>query len=150
MMFARMGPVLATVFTLVYFQGPAAAQVCPCASPRSQEIAANVATGKTARSRPAAVPILPESEIRVLSDTAGDAPACHQLLAVMMAQRQNTQSPLTDLHWTFYEAGSQYYVILHRISPSVTQSGSVLTTRLGTSPVFVVDSSYEVVARFAQ
>jgi hypothetical protein len=103
------------------------------------EFATQYGTGN----RPAGVPVVNASQVRLLTN-ATDGPACQQLFYKWMGQRQDPETAPTDHHWTYYQAGNQYYVVVTRVSPPVQQNpDGTLRIRLDWIPILVFNQNFQ-------
>ena len=82
------------------------------------------------------------SQIRLLTN-ASDAAVCQQLFYKWMGQRRDPETPLTDRHWTYYQVGSQYYVVVTRVSPPVQQTSEGIIMDLGWTPILIFSSNLD-------
>ncbi len=121
--------------------GPAHGQ-CTSETEQGRRVVMEFATLHGPGSRPAGVPVVPASEVRLLSNV-GDAAVCQQLHHQWTGQRHDPDSPRTDLHATYYQVGSQYYVVVTRVSPPVEQTSEGIRLRLGWTPILVFNSGFE-------
>jgi len=134
--------------TIVLTAGSAAAQ-CTGETETGRRLVLGYATQYT-NARPAEVPVVGAREVRLLTDDY-DSAACARLFSVFWSQWQNPEEPKPDWHWTYYQVGAQYYVVAHRVGEPVKRNADgTFNISLNWSPLFVIDSSYRVVARIAR
>lgn len=130
--------------TALVVLGTGAAQgQCTAETEQGRRLVVEFATQYGSGSRPAGVPVVDASQIRLLTN-ATDAAACQQLFYAWMGQRQDPETAPTDQHWTYYQVGTQYYVVVTRVSPPVQQNpDGTLRVRLGWTPILVFDPNYQ-------
>lgn len=118
---------------------------CQPETPRGRELVMALATSPGSGSRPPGVPVVAADQVRLLTN-ASDAGTCQQLFHVFMGQRRDPETAPVGWAWSYYQVGDLYYVVAHRTTPAVSQSGGTLRVRLGWSPIIVVDRAYNVLA----
>ena len=134
--------VLAVALALIRGSGTARAQ-CTSETAQGRRVVTEFATQHGSGSRPAGVPVVDGSQIRLLTDANGDAAVCQQLFSRYVGLRQNPETLPTDRHWTFYQVGSLYYVVVTRVSPPVQQTSEGIRVRLGWTPILIFNSQFE-------
>jgi hypothetical protein len=121
--------------------GAAEAQ-CTTETEQGRRLVTEFATQYGTGSRPAGLPVVPASQVRLLTN-ATDGPICQQLFYKWMGQRQDPETAPTDQHWTYYQVGAHYYVVITRVSPPVQQNpDGTLRIRLGWIPILVFDQNF--------
>jgi hypothetical protein len=134
---------LAAAIALVVLGSGAAQGQCPAETEQGRRLVVEFATQYGSGSRPAGVPVVDASQIRLLTD-AHDAGACQQLFYAWMGQRREPETAPTDQHWTYYQVGSQFYVVVTRVSPPVQQNpDGTLRVRLGWTPILVFAQNFQ-------
>jgi hypothetical protein len=119
---------------------------CTTETEQGRRLVTEFATQYGSGSRPGGVPVVNASQIRLLTN-ATDAPVCQQLFYQWMGQRHDPETAPTDQHWTYYQVGNQYYVVVTRVSPPVQQNpDGTLRIRLGWIPILVFDQNFQHVA----
>ena len=130
---------MAALAFVVFGSGSAYSQ-CTSETQQGRRVVTEYATQYGSGSRPAGVPVVAASQIRLLTN-ANDAAVCQQLFYKWMGQRHDPETAPTDLHWTYYQVGSQYYVVVTRVSPPVQQTSEGIRLRLGWTPILIFDSN---------
>lgn len=135
--------VVIAAVTLVLFGSGAAQAQCTSETEQGRRLVLEFATQHGTGTRPAGVPVVDASQIRLLTNPS-DAAACQQLFYGFMGQRRDTETAPVDRHWTFYQVGDQYYVVVTRISPPVEQNpDGTIRIRLGWIPILVFDRTFQ-------
>lgn len=133
----------AAALVLVLCGSGAAEGQCTTETEQGRRLVVEFATQHGTGSRPAGVPVVDASQIRLLANAA-DGPTCQQLFHQWMGQRQNPETAPTDRHWTYYQVGNLYYVVVTRVSPPVQQNpDGTLRIRLGWTPILVFDQDFQ-------
>jgi hypothetical protein len=124
-----------TISSAVWGVGDLEAQ-CTGASPDAHSIVTSFATTATP-ARPAGVPVVASSQIRLLGDIEGDAGTCHQLRQLFEARLKD---PASAANWTlsYYEVGDLYYIMAIRATPA----GTISTYW---SPLIIVNRLFRIV-----
>jgi hypothetical protein len=115
---------------------------CTTETEQGRRVVTEFATQHGPGSRPAGVPTVDGSQIRLLTDP-NDAAICQQLFSRYMSLRRNPETPPSDRHWTFYQVGNLYYVVVTRISPPVQHTDTGLRLRLGWTPILIFTSNFD-------
>lgn len=132
----------AAALTFVVFGSGTAYGQCTSETEQGRRLVTEFATQYGSGSRPAGVPVVDASQIRLLTNT-NDATVCQQLYYKYLGQRHDPNSAPTDRHWTFYQVGSLYYVVVTRISPPVQHTYGGVRLRLGWTPILVFNSNLD-------
>lgn len=128
--------------------GPGHAQ-CTSETETGRSVVTQYATQYGSETRPAGVPVVDASQIRLLTN-ANDAVVCQQLFQRYMGLRRDPETAPTDRHWTFYQVGSLYYVVIARVSPPVQQTSEGIRLRLDWTPILIFNSNLDLVATAAR
>lgn len=131
----------ATLILVVLLSGTAAAQ-CTAETETGRRWVMELAVGFGTGPPPSEMPVVGTAVIRPLTDPA-DSATCDRLHESWTAQRLDPSAPLVDRHWTYYEAGDLYYVVVIRTSPPVQVSGDQVIIRLGWTPILVFDRDFQ-------
>jgi hypothetical protein len=125
---------------LVWGVGDLQAQ-CTVANQDAQSIVTSFATTATP-ARPAGVPVVTSSQIRLLRDVEGDADTCQQLRQLFQA---HLKDPANAVNWTlsYFEVGDLYYIMAIRATPA----GTISTYW---SPLVIVNRLFRVVGTVAR
>jgi hypothetical protein len=115
---------------------------CTSETEQGRRVVTEFATQHGSGTRPAGVPVVDASQIRLLTN-ASDSAVCQQLFYRYMGQRQDPETAPTDRHWTYYQVGSLYYVVVTRISPPVQHTKEGIRLRLGWIPILVFNSNFD-------
>lgn len=126
-----------------------AAAQCTSETETGRRVVTEYATHAGAESRAATVPVVDASQIRLLTN-ASDSATCQQLFQRYMGLRRDPETAPTDRHWTLYQVGSLYYVVIARVSPPVQQTAEGIRLRLDWTPILVFNSSFDLVASAAR
>jgi hypothetical protein len=127
---------------VLYATGAANAQ-CTEETEQGRRLVVEFATQHGSGRRPAGVPVVTASQVRLLTNAA-DGPTCQQLFYGWMGQRIDPESAPVDQHWTYYQVGDLYYVVVTRLSPPVQENpDGTLTIRLGWIPILVFDQNFQ-------
>ncbi|HEU0298783.1 MAG TPA: hypothetical protein VFR37_04995 [Longimicrobium sp.] len=133
---------LAAALAFVVLDSGAAYGQCTTETEQGRRVVTEFATQFGSGSRPAGVPVVDASQIRLLTN-ASDAAVCQQLFYKYMGQRHDPESAPTDRHWTFYQVGSLYYVVVTRVSPPVQHTSEGIRLRLGWVPILIFNSNFD-------
>jgi hypothetical protein len=115
---------------------------CTSETEQGRRVVTEFATQHGSGTRPAGVPVVDGSQVRLLTN-ASDAAVCQQLFYKYMGQRQDPETAPTDRHWTFYQVGNLYYVVVTRVSPPVQHTTEGLRLRLGWIPILIFNSNLD-------
>lgn len=115
---------------------------CTSETEQGRRVVTEFATQHGSGTRPAGVSVVDASQIRLLTN-ASDSAVCQQLFYRYMGQRQDSETAPTDRHWTYYQVGSLYYVVVTRISPPVQHTNEGIRLRLGWTPILVFNSNFD-------
>lgn len=115
---------------------------CTSETEQGRRVVTEFATQYGSGSRPAGVPVVDASQIRLLTD-ANDAAVCQQLFNRYQSERLNPGTAPSDRHWTYYQVGSFYYIVVTRISPPVQYTSEGLRVRLGWTPLLIFNSNFD-------
>lgn len=130
-------------FVFVLCASEAAHGQCTAETEQGRRLVVEFATQHGSGSRPAGVPVVTSSQVRLLTN-ANDAPKCQQLFSKWMGQRVDPESAPTDRLWTYYQVGDLYYVVVTRASPPVQQNpDGTLRIQLGWVPILVFDQNLQ-------
>jgi hypothetical protein len=128
---------------------PGAGAQCTAETETGRRLVLNYATQAT-NARPPAVPVVSASQVRALTNP-GDSAVCQQLFYVWWGQWNEPGEAKPGWAWTYYQVGSQYYVVAHKTAAPVSQNpDGTLNISLNWSPIFVLDGSYQLVATIAR
>jgi hypothetical protein len=136
---------LATALALVVLGSGTAYSQCTSETEQGRRVVTEFATQFGAGTRPAGVPVVDASQIRLLTN-ATDAAVCQQLFYKYMGQRQDPEGAPTDRHWTYYQVGNLYYMVVTRVSPPVQQTSEGIRLRLGWTPILIFAGNLDHIA----
>ncbi|HEX6036476.1 hypothetical protein [Longimicrobium sp.] len=122
---------------------------CTSETEVGRRVVTEYATQYGSETRPDGVPIVDASQIRLLTNP-NDSAVCHRLFQRYMGLRRDPETAPTDRHWTFYQVGSLYYVVITRISPPVQQTSEGIRLRLEWTPILVFNGNLDLVATAAR
>jgi hypothetical protein len=132
---------LTAALAIVSF-GRAEAQ-CSSEAEGARELVTTFATERVARPRAGGLPIVAASQIRLLVSPA-DSAACQRLYAGYLTRLIDPNDPPpADSHWTYYQVGNHYYLVVTRTSPVVVRTGNTITMRLDWTPILVFDANFQ-------
>lgn len=99
--------------------------------------------------RSSAVPLVTTDQVRPLTNPS-DSGVCQQLFNVWWGLWRNPDEPKPDWAWTYYQVGSLYYVVAHKMTPPVRQNpDGTFNISLNWSPIFIIDRDYRLVTTIA-
>ena len=134
---------LAVALAVVTLGSGAAQAQCTTETEQGRRLVVEFATQPGSGTRPAGVPVVPASQVRLLTND-GDAAACQQLFHGWMGQRRDPETAPADRHWTYYQVSDLYYVVVTHVSPPVQQNpDGTLNIRLGWTPILIFDASFQ-------
>jgi hypothetical protein len=122
---------------------------CTAETETGRRIVTQYATQYGSETRPAGVPVVDPSQIRVLAN-ATDAAVCQQLFYRYMGLRRDPETAPTDRHWTYYQVGNLYYVVVTRVSPPVQQTSEGIRIRLDWTPILIFSSNFDLLGTAAR
>lgn len=134
---------------ILLFDPPRAGAQCTLETETGRRLVLNYATQNT-NARPLGVPVVSPAQVRALTNP-GDSAVCQQLFNVWWAQWNDPEEAKPGWAWTYYQVGSQYYVVAHRTTEPVSRNpDGTFNISLNWSPIFVIDGSYRLVSTIAR
>jgi hypothetical protein len=116
---------------------------CTTETEQGRRLVLEFATQNGSGNRPPGVPVVTAGTVRLLTN-ANDAVTCQRLFSAWMGQRTDPETTPTDQHWTFYQVGVVYYVVVTRVSPPVqTNADGTIRIRLNWTPILVFDQNFQ-------
>jgi hypothetical protein len=136
-------------FLMVFGATATASAQCTSETETERRLVIGYATQYT-NARPAGVPVVSYDQVRPLTDP-NDSAVCQQLFQVFWGQWANPEEAKPEWHWTYYQVGDLYYVVVHKTTPPVRRNADgTMNISLNWNPIFVMDRSYRIIASIAR